>query len=155
MKNQLGSCCLILIFLLSTGCSKVVIKSDSDPNTNMAELKSFYVQKFAPDGRGIEKIIAAKLEEFGFEATSGIKAIPAKSVDVIVTYKDRWMWDITMYMLEIVIQFRDPETEFIFANGTSYRTSLARESPEKMIDEVLRDIFAGKIELPKNKENKP
>ena len=59
-----------------------------------------------------------------------------------------------MYMLEIVLQLRDPETEFIFATGTSYRTSLARESPENMIDEVLRDMFAGKIDLPEKAKTK-
>ncbi|MCB1863563.1 MAG: hypothetical protein KDI47_17810 [Gammaproteobacteria bacterium] len=154
MKNKIGICLFTLLILFMTGCSKVVVKSDSDPNVDMTKLKSFYVQKLAADGRGIEKKIAAKLEEFGFKATSGVQATPTEPVDAIVTYKDRWMWDITMYMLEIVLQLRDPETEFIFATGTSYRTSLARESPENMIDEVLRDMFAGKIDLPEKAKTK-
>ena len=150
MKNKVKGCCLVLVILLVAGCSKVVVKSDSDPNLNMSDLNNFHVRKLPADGRGIEKIIAAKLVEFGFNATSGEKEASPTAYDAIVTYKDRWMWDITMYMLEIDIQLRDPETEFVLATGTSYRTSLARKSPEEMVDEVLRDMFTGKVELPEN-----
>jgi hypothetical protein len=151
MKNLIKVINLFLIILFMTGCSKAIIKSDSDPNTNLAELKKFYVQKLPADERGLEKIIAGKLNEFGFQATSGIDAAPADPVDVVVTYKDRWMWDITMYMLEINIEFHNPDSRFVFASGKSYRTSLVRKSPEEMIDEVLRDMFAGKVDLPEKK----
>ncbi len=151
MKNLIKGINLLLIILFMTGCSKVIIRSDSDPNTNLAELKKFYVRKLPADGRGLEKIVARKLNAFGFQATSGIDAAPADLVDVIVTYKDRWMWDITMYMLEINIEFHNPDSDFVFASGKSYRTSLVRKSPEEMIDEVLRDIFAGKVDLPEKK----
>jgi hypothetical protein len=138
------------------GCSKAIIKSDCDPNVNLATLKKFYVRQQPRDKRGLEKIIASKLNEFGLQATSGRDPKPPGPVDALVTYKDRWMWDITMYMLEINIEFRNPETEYMFANGKSYRTSLVREPPEVMIDEALRDMFAGKIVLPEKKvqENK-
>ena len=74
-----------------------------------------------------------------------------KPVDVIVTYADRWMWDITMYMIEINIELHDPETNYVFASGKSYRTSLVRKEPDEMVDEVFRDMFKGKIELPEKK----
>ena len=61
MKNKIGICLFTLLILFMTGCSKVVVKSDSDPNVDMTKLKSFYVQKLAADGRGIEKKIAAKV----------------------------------------------------------------------------------------------
>ncbi len=148
MKNLIKGINLFLIILFMTGCSKVVIRSDSDPNVNFASLNKFYVQKSPTDGRGLEKIIARKLNEFGFQATSGMDAIPADPVDVVVTYKDRWMWDITMYMLEIYIELHNPDSKFVFASGKSYRTSLARKSPDIMIEEVLRDMFTGKIDFP-------
>jgi hypothetical protein len=140
--------CLVFTVLVMSGCSKVVIKSDSDPGVNLAELETFYVRKFPPDERGIEKKIASKLNELGFVATSGVSQNPTGPVDAVVSYEDRWMWDITMYMLEIDIKLHDPETDFIFASGSSYRTSLVRESPEEMIEEVFRDMFSGKVDLP-------
>lgn len=138
----------VLILFLLAGCAKVVIKADADPNFDFTTLKTFYVQKFSPDKRGLDKVIADKLVAFGFEATSGVDPQPNHPVDALVTYKDSWMWDLTNYMLEIKIEFRQPETNFTFASGQSYRTSLARKSPEEMIDEALREMFAGKVALP-------
>jgi len=151
MKNIIKDIILFLIILLMMGCSKAIIRSDSDPSINLAALKTFYVRKLPVDKRGLEKIIAKKLNEFGFQATSGMDSTPPDPVDAVVTYKDRWIWDITMYMLEINIEFRNPESDFVFASGKSYRTSLVRKPPEEMIDEVLRDLFAGKVDLPEKK----
>lgn len=141
MRPFFKSILLLLALLLVSGCAKVVIKSDADPSVDLSALNTFYVQKFAPDKRGLEKIIAEKLVGLGFKATSGVAATPPGPVDALVTYQDRWMWDITNYMLEINIEFRNPESKFMFASGKSYRTSLARKSPEGMIEEVLQDLF--------------
>lgn len=124
-----------------TGCANTQLISDIDPQVKMSEIKSFHVVKFKNDNRGIEKIIAAKLTNMGFEASSGTDSTPAKPVQAIVMYQDKWMWDLTMYMLELNIDFRDPETNYKFATGRSYRTSLARKSPEEMVEEVLNNMF--------------
>ena len=151
VKNLIKIINLILVIIIMAGCSKALIKSDSAPGTNLATFKTFYVQKSPPDERGLEVVIANKLNELGFQATSGVDATPADPVDAVVTYKDRWMWDFTMYMLEIDIELHDPDSNFVFASGNSYRTSLVRKPPEEMIDEVLRDIFGGKVNLPEKK----
>ena len=132
---------LVIAIVLLSGCSKTVLKSDSDPNIDLTQLNSFYVQKFGPDGRDLHTMIAAKLQDLGYQATSGTTPKPEVPVDAIVTYTDRWMWDITMYMLEITIQLHDPETDYVVASGNSYRTSLVRKPPEYMIEEVLRDML--------------
>lgn len=132
---------LAMVGILLSGCAKVVIKSDSDPQVDLGALHKFYVQKFAPDERNLHEIIAEQLTLLGFDATSGNEAQPPYPVDALVTYKDKWMWDITNYMLEINIEFRNPESNFLFASGRSYRTSLARKPPEAMIEEVLLDLF--------------
>lgn len=145
MRAFLKSTLLLLLLLVISGCAKVVIKSDADPSVDLSALNSFYVQQFAADKRGLEKIIADKLIALGFQATSGVSAAPPEPVDALVTYQDRWMWDLTNYMLEINIEFRKPDTNFMFASGKSYRTSLARKSPEAMIEEVLNDLFKGQV----------
>ena len=142
MRSLVKLFSLVLVVFLFSGCAKVVIKSDADPNVDLGSLKTFYVQKFSPDERSLHVIIANKLQELGFQANSGVEPSPPAPVDAIVSYRDSWMWDLTNYMLEINIEFRDPESNFMFASGRSYLTSLARKSPEEMIEEVLRDLFA-------------
>jgi hypothetical protein len=124
---------LLLFILVITGCSKAVLRADSDPNTNLGLLKTFHVRKFSEDSRGLDKIIAKTLNGYGFKATDGPESIPPTPVDALVTYKDRWMWDMTMYLLELNIELRNPETNFMFASGNSYRTSLVRKSPKKWL----------------------
>jgi hypothetical protein len=51
------------------------------------------------------------------------------------------MWDITLYLLELTVTLRDPTNAFPIALGNSYHTSLTRKSPEKMVDEVMTNIF--------------
>lgn len=62
-------------------------------------------------------------------------------VDAVVTYVDRWMWDITMYLLELTIMIRDPNTDFPLATGNAMYTSLIRKSPPEMVDEIMGNIF--------------
>jgi hypothetical protein len=58
-------------------------------------------------------------------------------VDSVITYVDRWMWDITLYLLELTVTLRDATNSFPIALGNSYHTSLTRKSPEEMVDEVM------------------
>ena len=62
-------------------------------------------------------------------------------MDIAVDYADKWMWDITMYMKELTITFRDPKTNVPLGSGNSFHGSLTRKSPKEMVDEVLTNIF--------------
>lgn len=124
-----------------TGCANTELVSDIDPQVDISQIRSVHVVKFKKDNRGIEKLIANNLNNLGIQATASPTKHPKQPVQAIVEYRDKWMWDLTMYMLELNIDFRDPETNYKFATGRSYRTSLARKSPEEMVDEVLSDIF--------------
>ena len=95
----------------------------------------------AEDTRGVSQLIADKLNQMGFVATTSDKK-PA-GVDAVVTYVDKWMWDITMYMLELTVVVRDPSNDFALASGNSFHTSLTRKSPTEMVDEVTGNIFKG------------
>ena len=48
--------------------------------------------------------------------------------------------------IELTIELRDPENNYKFASGRSYRTSLARRSPEEMVAEVLGEMFGVPVE---------
>ena len=54
---------------------------------------------------------------------------------------DKWMWDMTMYLLELTVTIHDPRTEVGLATGNSMYTSLIRKSPQAMVDEVVDNIL--------------
>jgi len=121
------------------GCATT--NSARAPDADLHKLKTFYVVRLSSDERGIEKLISKQLVTLGYQSTSGDAPMPASPVDAIVTYQDRWMWDITMYMIKLSIQVHDGATDAILANGEVMRPSLQRKSPEGMVEETLGVVF--------------
>jgi predicted secreted acid phosphatase len=130
-----------LVALLTTGCAVNRATSSVDPSANLSALKTMYVKKI-PNDDETNALIADKLRSKGITVTTGTETPPG-NVDAVVTYIDRWMWDITMYMLELTITIRDPKTDFPMATGNSYHTSLTRLSPKEMVNEVVENIYKG------------
>ena len=110
------------------------------PGAELSPIKTVFVQRLAADERGIDQLIVNQLTRMGFAATNSVIDPPS---DAIVTYQDRWMWDITMFMVQLNIQVRDGQTKMVLANGQSWRPSLERKRPEEMVEEVLTAIFKG------------
>ena len=131
----------IAALLLVTGC---INRSSATmaPGQNLDQAMKYYVVKLGPDERGINKIISDRLILRGYQASTGLDIDTPEGTDVVVTYEDRWQWDMTMYMIELTVKFRDPKTQLPIASGNSYHTSLTRLSPAEMVDEVLDSIFA-------------
>lgn len=133
---------LVALLALGSGCAVNRATANVSPDADIGKVKSFYVVKVPSDDRNIDKLISDNLQKRGFRATGGPQPATAPAgVDAVVTYNDKWMWDITMYMLELTIQFRNPQNNFPMATGNSFHTSLARKSPPEMVDEVLTNIF--------------
>lgn len=141
MFKKLTSILLILgALLVTSGCAINRATALQTPGTDMSKVKVFYVVKSSEDKRDVDKLIKDQLVKMGFTATSGPEMPPYKA-DAVVTYKDKWFWDITMYMLELTITLKNPTNNFPMAVGNSYHTSLTRKSPEEMVEEVLTNIF--------------
>ncbi len=136
--------CVILGFVtsLTAGCAINRATATVDPSANLSTMKTMYVKKFADDNANTNVLIADKLRSKGVSVTTGSEA-PPSDVDAVVTYVDKWMWDITMYMLELTITIRDPKTDFPLASGNSFHTSLTRLSPKEMANEVVDNIYKG------------
>ena len=132
---------LSLIAVITTGCAVNRATGSVDPSANLTSLKSMYVKKIPADD-STYALIADKLRTKGVTVTTGSDAAPS-NVDAVVTYIDKWMWDITMYMLELTITIRDPKTDFPLATGNSFHTSLTRLSPKEMVEEVVDNIYKG------------
>ena len=132
---------LIPALIVLYGCATA--SSTQSPGVDLGKIKTVYVVKLAADERGVNRVIADQLNLLGYQATTGLEPDMPQSVDATITYQDRWMWDITMYMLRLNIQVRDSKTGSILAEGESYRPSLQRKSPDGMAKEVLESIFKG------------
>jgi len=142
MSNRLTLLSLVLgTLLFVSGCSNRATATLS-PGADLSKLKTFYVVHQPKDTHSLHNLISDKLVKEGYSATAGPE-LPQSSykVDSIVTYVDRWMWDITLYLLELTVTFRDATNGFPLAVGNSYHTSLTRKSPEEMVDGVLTNIL--------------
>ena len=126
----------------TTGCANHATASLS-PGADLSKLKSFYLIPGEEDKENY-LIIQKNLEHRGYSVTTGPEMpLPYKS-DAVVHYVDKWIWDITPYMLELTITFRDPINNYPLAVGNSLHSSLTRKSAEEMVDEVLTNIFNAK-----------
>ena len=146
MKRILPVLALIGTMALTTGCAVNRATATLAPGADLSKVKTAYVVKHDKDKYKVNELIKTKLESKGYTVSTGPQPAAPVAADISVTYLDKWMWDITMYMLELTIDFRDPKTNFPIATGNSLHTSLTRKSPEAMVDEVVNNILSA----PKN-----
>lgn len=127
----------------TTGCAVNRATANVMPDADLGKVKSLYVVKDPKDERGIDELIKKNLAKRGYQVEGGLEQAAPYKADAVVTYLDKWMWDITMYMIELTITVRNPQN-FPMASGNSLHTSLTRKSPDEMVDEVLTNILNAK-----------
>lgn len=132
---------LLSAMVLTTGCAVNRATATLSPGTDLSQAKTIYVVKQPKDKNAVDALIAADLTKRGYAVTTGPELASAPQADMTVTYVDKWMWDITMYMIELSVTMRDAKTGYPLAVGNSYHTSLTRKSPPAMVDEVMNNIF--------------
>ena len=143
MLKKLTPMLLVLGMLsLTSGCANRATALLT-PGTDLSKVKSFYVVR-VPEDENTHELIKKNLTKRGYAVTTGPEMQTPYKSDAVVTYVDKWMWDITMYMLELSVTFRDPASGFPMASGNSMHASLTRKSPEEMVDEVLTNMFKTK-----------
>ena len=139
--NILPKIVLVATCVTFSACAINRESANFDPGSDMVLSDVIYVERFGPDKRNLNKIIADSISVRGYTVTAGEADQAPDNATLLVTYRDKWMWDLTNYMSELTITFRDPESGAAIASGNSYHTSLTRLSPEEMIDEVLTNII--------------
>ena len=112
--------------------------------TTEYESKRLGVRRHAKDGRGLDEPIENELRRFGMRVVEK----PHAKVDVWVTYIDRWMWDLTTYLLSLEISFTDAHTGDVLAVGKSRRVSVVRASPGQMAREAIKLMLRSNAGLP-------
>ena len=136
-----GAWVSIAMILLLSGCAIVDLRSSKLPDANISGLKSFYVVANDVDPGKTHEEIRDAFIDMGFKAISGPKSEMPENIDAVVSYDDRWFWDMTNYMIELNLIIREPKTGYPMAEGESIRTSLARKNPKDMAKEILDSIF--------------
>lgn len=142
-KKALGIALLALAAVASSGCATNKATASLVAGADLSKVRSIYVAKEEGDDHDIDKLIVAYLTKKGYQVTTGPERKPPYDADAVVTYADKWMWDITMYMLQLQITMRD-KTAFPMANALSLHTSLTRKSPTEMVDEAMGNLLAAK-----------
>lgn len=127
---------------LFTGCAVNRATATLDPSADLSAIKSMHVVQIPESDGIVSGLIVDKLRSKGYAVTTSTEK--TTQTDAVVTYLDKWMWDITMYMLELTITIRDPKTDYPLASGNSYHTSLTRKSDVEMVDEVIENILKQK-----------
>lgn len=139
--RRLGLGCFLAVCLslaLLSGCANRA-SAKVDPSANLGAMKTIHVVKIPEETAGINTLIADDLRSRGYTVSTSTEKV--SNADAIVTYVDKWMWDITMYLLELTVTIREPQTEFPLATGNSLHGSLTRLSPPEMVNEVMNNIF--------------
>lgn len=130
---------MVLLLVTLTACAN--LQAYKAPGADFNKIQSIYVTNKNGDDSNIDRIIAEQLCKMGYKATYGSTLKTSDVVDALVSYEDKWMWDMTMYLLKLNINVLDGTTSQFIAKGESYRPSLQRKSPEGMVEEVLQEIF--------------
>jgi hypothetical protein len=133
-----------MVILGLTGCAANRVDATLMADADLSKVKKVYVVHSDTDNHGVDKTLEAAFTKRGYAVTSGPAMKPPYPADATVTYIDKWMWDITMYMLELRVTVRDPATDFPMATGDSMHTSLTRKSQDEMVDEVVTNVLAAK-----------
>ncbi len=139
MSRFLVAVAWALCLFAFSGCAVNRATANADPSLRWDSLKTLHVKQLEGEDGSTKTLIAERFRSAGFNVTADPE--PAGQPDAVVTYVDRWMWDLTMYMLELTIVLRDPKTDFPFVTGNSLHTSLTRKSPKEMVDEVVGNIL--------------
>lgn len=144
LKRVFAAACVLVALATTTGCAVNRAEATLMADADLSKVKTLYVVHSPTDKHDIDKDLKAAFEKRGFVVTAGPAQTPPYPQDAVVTYVDKWMWDLTMYMIELTVTVRSPINDFPMASGHSLHTSLTRKSPAEMADEVAANIVAAK-----------
>ena len=129
----------VALALLLSNCA--YLKTETVAGQSLNTKKSFYVERHPKEDWNFHQMIADEIAFRGYTASAGEPGHAPAAVDAIVTYNDRWYWDMSPYLLQLDIRILDAKTRSLIASGTSYRPSLQRKSPKNMAKETVGVIF--------------
>jgi hypothetical protein len=139
-RFQLG---IVSIALLALSCAGT--SATSLPDTAQAEGAVFFVENHGDDTRHLEQIIVKTLRARGLDAVGGAKGTRPENTGFLVSYEDRWAWDMRTYLRLIQIDVQNVTTGEIVATSRSHQGSLAAmgKTHEEIIERTTNQLLDG------------
>jgi hypothetical protein len=108
-----------------------------------AATASYFVQRHDKDSRDLASTIAQSMRARGLHATAGVDSARPAEATYVVTYVDKWMWDMRMYLYSLRIDVRDAGDMSIVGYGESMQSSLKAmgQTHEDIVDKALGRLF--------------
>lgn len=109
----------------------------------VASESSYFVERHANDSRDLASTIAERMRARGLKAASGTAAERKPEYTYVVSYTDRWYWDMRMYLADLRIEVRDPKDQSIVGFGQSSQSSLKAmgKTHVDIVDTALHELF--------------
>ena len=101
------------------GCASLNARPVAD--ADLSKSRNFHVQKNPKDNHGIDIMLRDELRRWGRRATNGPEGSVPAGARMLVAYSDSWYWGLHMYLLELEVEFRDPETAEVVASAVDRR----------------------------------
>lgn len=120
--------------LLATACAS----TSATPLGESARSKgaTYWVENHGSDKRDLQRLIATALQARGLQASSGHRNTRPEDVDFVVTYEDRWRWDMRTYLYELTITVEEANSGEVVGTSRSFQPSLAAMG--RSYDEIVR-----------------
>lgn len=133
---------LVLVLPLLLASCVTSLKSERAPGaSSIVGKKLFYVERHPEEKWGFHQTIADEMSMMGYKAAAGEPHQAPAGTDAIVTYDDKWYWDLSPYMYQLDLRILDPKDRSLLVKTVNLRTSLARRNPKQMAQEALRETF--------------
>lgn len=141
-RPGLGRAGLGLLVLLLAGCVANTSGQLALPKEEV-QAGSYFVERHDKDDRNLATTIATAMQARGLQATAGTAAQRPAEAKYIVTYVDKWMWDMRMYLYDLRIDLRDARDLSILGYGQSMQSSLKAmgQTHEDIVNRALDQLF--------------
>ena len=144
LKRAFAGACALVALAGITGCAVNRADATLMADADLSKVKTLYVVHSDASKHDVDKDLKTAFEKRGYVVTTGPALKPPYPQDAVVTYVDKWMWDLTMYMIELTVTVRSPVNDYPLATAHSIHTSLTRKSQAEMADEVAGNVVAAK-----------
>jgi hypothetical protein len=137
---------LAALIAFSFGCATAPL-GGSMPGVDLRRFQPIHVVHQPKDGRGIDRVLAAALRQHGFEATYGAASDRPAGTRAVLTYEDRWQFDMRMYLISLRIEVRSVDTGVLLATAQSFQGSMEAlgRSWEGIATSLVAEMVSGEV----------
>jgi hypothetical protein len=136
-RISLGLLALLLVGCIGNTSGELTLPKEQ------VQAGSYFVQRHDKDDRDLASTIAKAMQARGLQVTAGTVAQRPAEAAYVVTYIDKWMWDMRMYLYDLRIDLRDARDQSILGYGQSMQSSLKAmgQTHEDVINRALDQLF--------------